>query len=97
MLGVPVAIFGVTAITGVVGADHVVGAATNVEPVSYTHLRAHETVLDLVCRLLLDKKQQILLPHLTSTISIHNTTTFYTSSHPSYTSSHTIMNYSRTL
>ena len=24
--------------------------------VSYTHLRAHETVLDLVCRLLLDKK-----------------------------------------
>ena len=27
------------------------------EPVSYTHLRAHETVLDLVCRLLLDKKQ----------------------------------------
>ena len=26
--------------------------------VSYTHLRAHETVLDLVCRLLLEKKQQ---------------------------------------
>ena len=25
-------------------------------PVSYTHLRAHETVLDLVCRLLLGKK-----------------------------------------
>ena len=25
-------------------------------PVSYTHLRAHETVLDLVCRLLLDTK-----------------------------------------
>ena len=25
--------------------------------VSYTHLRAHETVLDLVCRLLLDKKK----------------------------------------
>ena len=24
--------------------------------VSYTHLRAHETVLDLVCRLLLEKK-----------------------------------------
>ena len=39
-------------------------------PVSYTHLRAHETVLDLVCRLLLEKKQQkktnthnILLPN----------------------------------
>ena len=24
------------------------------EPVSYTHLRTHETVLDLVCRLLLE-------------------------------------------
>ena len=28
------------------------------EPVSYTHLRAHETVLDLVCRLLLEKKNR---------------------------------------
>ena len=27
-----------------------------VNAVSYTHLRAHETVLDLVCRLLLEKK-----------------------------------------
>ena len=27
-------------------------------PVSYTHLRAHETVLDLVCRLLLEKKRK---------------------------------------
>ena len=26
--------------------------------VSYTHLRAHETVLDLVCRLLLEKKKE---------------------------------------
>ena len=26
--------------------------------VSYTHLRAHETVLDLVCRLLLETKKQ---------------------------------------
>ena len=26
--------------------------------VSYTHLRAHETVLELVCRLLLEKKTQ---------------------------------------
>ena len=32
-------------------------AVTN-EPVSYTHLRAHETVLDLVCRLLLEKTKQ---------------------------------------
>ena len=29
---------------------------TKAIPVSYTHLRAHETVLDLVCRLLLEKK-----------------------------------------
>ena len=36
-----------------------------VESVSYTHLRAHETVLDLVCRLLLEKKKT-LQNHLTS-------------------------------
>ena len=35
------------------------GAARAVgQPVSYTHLRAHETVLDLVCRLLLEKKKK---------------------------------------
>ena len=28
------------------------------DAVSYTHLRAHETVLDLVCRLLLEKKKR---------------------------------------
>ena len=28
----------------------------SIDSVSYTHLRAHETVLDLVCRLLLEKK-----------------------------------------
>eukprot|EP00657_Telonema_sp_P-1_P001021 TRINITY_DN12179_c0_g1_i1.p1 TRINITY_DN12179_c0_g1~~TRINITY_DN12179_c0_g1_i1.p1 ORF type:complete len:123 (+),score=50.63 TRINITY_DN12179_c0_g1_i1:190-558(+) len=32
-------------------------AETKVHSVSYTHLRAHETVLDLVCRLLLEKKK----------------------------------------
>ena len=31
---------------------------TGYRAVSYTHLRAHETVLDLVCRLLLEKKHQ---------------------------------------
>ena len=31
---------------------------TFLDSVSYTHLRAHETVLDLVCRLLLDKKNK---------------------------------------
>mgnify|MGYP003380519935 CR=1 FL=1 len=30
--------------------------AQRLAAVSYTHLRAHETVLDLVCRLLLEKK-----------------------------------------
>ena len=29
-----------------------------VRAVSYTHLRAHETVLDIVCRLLLEKKKK---------------------------------------
>eukprot|EP00657_Telonema_sp_P-1_P012008 TRINITY_DN806_c0_g1_i1.p1 TRINITY_DN806_c0_g1~~TRINITY_DN806_c0_g1_i1.p1 ORF type:complete len:113 (+),score=19.68 TRINITY_DN806_c0_g1_i1:149-487(+) len=31
--------------------------STREKTVSYTHLRAHETVLDLVCRLLLEKKK----------------------------------------
>src|SRR5450759_4054107 len=30
--------------------------AKDINPVSYTHLRAHETRHDLVCRLLLEKK-----------------------------------------
>ena len=37
-------------------AAHGRAVALGEEPVSYTHLRAHETVLDLVCRLLLEKK-----------------------------------------
>ncbi len=36
------------------------------EPASYTHLRANETVLDLVCRLLLEKKKHV--PSLQSVI-----------------------------
>ena len=36
-------------------ADFMVMGGPN-QSVSYTHLRAHETVLDLVCRLLLEKK-----------------------------------------
>ena len=31
--------------------------ANNITSVSYTHLRAHETSLHLVCRLLLEKKK----------------------------------------
>ena len=39
--------------------EHLAGKRTvGVYPVSYTHLRAHETVLDLVCRLLLEKKKK---------------------------------------
>ena len=38
-------------------AARVCGAMAARVSVSYTHLRAHETVLDLVCRLLLEKKK----------------------------------------
>ena len=34
-----------------------------INAVSYTHLRAHETVLDLVCRLLLEKKKKKPIHH----------------------------------
>ena len=50
--------------------------ALGMEPVSYTHLRAHETVLDLVCRLLLEKKK-------TSTpITAHSPPSLYSSRLP---------------
>ena len=39
-------------------------SALSAGSVSYTHLRAHETVLDLVCRLLLEKKKK---QHITDT------------------------------
>ena len=38
--------------------------------VSYTHLRAHETVLDLVCRLLLEKQKEI----INNTLHINSST-----------------------
>ena len=49
--------------SAVAGFVVVLGAAL---AVSYTHLRAHETVLDLVCRLLLEKKKEMrcLVPKL---------------------------------
>src|SRR5428012_17050 len=37
--------------------DDVLAAITRIDSVSYTHLRAHETRHDLVCRLLLEKKK----------------------------------------
>ena len=39
------------------GAAEKAGVKVGDVTVSYTHLRAHETVLDLVCRLLLEKKK----------------------------------------
>ena len=43
-------------------------------PVSYTHLRAHETVLDLVCRLLLEKKKKKTQVETYRMITYYNTT-----------------------
>src|SRR5450756_2760540 len=40
------------------GELNVDGLAVDLVPVSYTHLRAHETRHDLVCRLLLEKKKK---------------------------------------
>ena len=57
----------------------VVGLVGGGAPVSYTHLRAHETVLDLVCRLLLAKKKnsEPTRPHTNSNdhVCIKQTTT----------------------
>ena len=51
--------------------DHAV-VRKGIRAVSYTHLRAHETVLDLVCRLLLEKKTTYTLTtnHTASVINI---------------------------
>ena len=44
------------------------------QTVSYTHLRAHETVLDLVCRLLLEKKKKNNNPYsLRLQVHLHTT------------------------
>ena len=40
------------------GREEFLKQMSNLQAVSYTHLRAHETVLDLVCRLLLEKKNK---------------------------------------
>ena len=49
----------------ILGAGAVQSKAVGIRTVSYTHLRAHETVLDLVCRLLLAKKKH-------TTVQIHS-------------------------
>ena len=43
--------------SGQQGIEMIASYKPDLIPVSYTHLRAHETVLDLVCRLLLEKKK----------------------------------------
>ena len=45
--------------------------------VSYTHLRAHETVLDLVCRLLLEKKTYDVKEKPNNMYKRHNAHTTY--------------------
>ena len=60
--------------------ERAVAIAPGHETVSYTHLRAHETVLDLVCRLLLEKKKQPRqkrTAHITT--AIYNKTIYTTS------------------
>ena len=44
------------------------------EAVSYTHLRAHETVLDIVCRLLLEKKKHIQPQTVSLTMLVNSST-----------------------
>mgnify|MGYP003380731812 CR=1 FL=1 len=46
-----------------------------IDAVSYTHLRAHETVLDLVCRLLLEKKKTTPITTLSMSFVIIDTHT----------------------
>ena len=41
-----------------------------IKSVSYTHLRAHETVLDIVCRLLLEKKNKTTPKHIYNTHNV---------------------------
>ena len=48
-------------------------------PVSYTHLRAHETVLDLVCRLLLEKKKNSTITSTFIAATKYTSTNTYTS------------------
>ena len=58
---------------------------TQLIPVSYTHLRAHETVLDIVCRLLLEKKKKTeKKPYVFSITKLHSTRSArYDSTHDS--------------
>eukprot|EP00658_Telonema_sp_P-2_P026886 TRINITY_DN20897_c0_g1_i1.p1 TRINITY_DN20897_c0_g1~~TRINITY_DN20897_c0_g1_i1.p1 ORF type:complete len:103 (+),score=23.21 TRINITY_DN20897_c0_g1_i1:65-373(+) len=48
---------------------NVARCVNHASPVSYTHLRAHETPEHLVCRLLLEKKKKNLKDHKDSTLN----------------------------
>ena len=63
------------------------GTALALGPVSYTHLRAHETVLDLVCRLLLEKKKTY-EPTLTSKYTTMKLTNVTRHAHNAHVSEH---------
>ena len=52
----------------------VVPMQRGVQPVSYTHLRAHETPEHLVCRLLLEKKKPRLPPTYTPNQTLRTVT-----------------------
>ena len=60
-------------------AEEIFSIAETFVTVSYTHLRAHETVLDLVCRLLLEKKKK-----LTTSANVQKTYETYNSDHEAY-------------
>ena len=72
--GMRIAVLGTGAVGTTLG-TRLVETGHEVRPVSYTHLRAHETVLDLVCRLLLAKKKH-------TTHNTHTTHTTYTIATP---------------
>ena len=60
--------------------------------VSYTHLRAHETVLDLVCRLLLEKKKlRTSNAHNQRLLDQQPTHEIYTSSYNTYNTTHKLI------
>ena len=70
--GVDVPTFVVTALPDEKKGERLAVLHTTEEAVSYTHLRAHETVLDLVCRLLLEKKKINQFIQFSVTITISN-------------------------
>ena len=54
-------VFALRAVPAYVGSYYRDLEVNDIASVSYTHLRAHETVLDLVCRLLLEKKKHTIV------------------------------------